>query len=409
MMNGKSLVRLSAVALALALSACVTPRPAPERAELPPVRRVPAAEWPALRDDLDAASLTKASVSDLAYLKGLGEKAFVVADSTYNTQQLIDSVEALTRVRAEAKTPEELTARLKAEFDLFHVVGSTVGGGAFFSAYYQPILPASPVKTARFAYPLYHRPPDMVTINLEAFNPKYKGESLTARIENGQVVPYFDRRDIDVTKVLDGKKLEAVWLDNQFDRLDLHVQGGGLLQFPDGRLMIAKYAATNGLPYKSAGMAVVGSGAMKREDVTKATLKKYLDDHPEGVGWLLSQNPRYAFFDVSEAPADGDPFGTIQQPLTAGRSLAVDPRYAPLGVPAFVVLPMAQATEDGKLLGRSSSSRFAFCQDTGGAIVGPGRVDLFLGHGPQAKAESANIWTAGDLYLLIKKFPPRGR
>jgi membrane-bound lytic murein transglycosylase A len=156
-------------------------------------------------------------------------------------------------------------------------------------------------------------------------------------------------------------------------------------------------------------MALVGSGAMKREDVNKESLKKYLAEHPEGEGWILSQNPRYAFFDVAEAPADGEPFGTIQEPLTAGRSLAVDPKFAALGTAAYVMLPMAQANSDGQLLGKSQTARLAFCQDTGGAIQGPGRVDLYLGHGPQAKTEASNVWDAGDLYLLIKKFPPRLR
>jgi membrane-bound lytic murein transglycosylase A len=410
-MRTKSPFRASLLTAALGLSACVTPGPAPqERAALPPIRRVPAAEWPVVQDDLDAASLARAAENDLAYLRGLGDKTFSVGDSTINTQQLIESAGALLRARRETATPEELTARLKAEFDLFRVVGSTPGGGAFFTAYYQPVVAASPVRTARFAYPLYRRPPDMVSVDLEAFDAKFRGETLSARVDaGGRVVPYFDRRAIDVAKALEGKKLEVVWLENQFDRLDLHIQGGGLLQFPDGRLMIAKYAATNGLPYKSAGMALVGSGAMKREDVNKETLKKYLTEHPEGEAWILSQNPRYAFFDVSEAPADGEPFGTIQRPVTAGRSLAVDPKFTALGAAAFVVLPMPQADAEGKLLGRSRTARLAFLQDTGGAILGPGRVDLYLGHGAQAKTEAASVWNAGELYLLIKKFPPRQR
>ncbi len=393
---------------ALAMSACITPSPIVERVAPPPVRRVPAKEWPALRDDLDAASLSRAVEKDLAYLKGLGDKGFVVADSTFNTQQVIESVEALLRARQETKTPEEFVARLQIEFDLFRVAGTT-GPGAFFSSYYQPVLPASPVRTARFAFPLYGRPPDLVNIDLEAFNPKYKGDSLTARIEGGKVVPYFDRRTIDVAKALEGKKLERAWLENQFDRLDLHIQGGGLLQFPDGRLMIAKYAGNNALPYKSAGMALVGSGAMRREDVNKETLKKYLAEHPEGESWILSQNPRYVFFDIGEAPADGEPFGTIQQALTPGRSLAVDPRATALGLPAFISFSMAQADEQGRVLGKSKTSRLAFTQDTGGAILGPGRVDLYLGHGPQAKAEAARVWDEGELYLLLKKFPARTR
>jgi membrane-bound lytic murein transglycosylase A len=390
------------------LAACVTsPRTAPDART---IRPLPPAEWPKIQDDLGVESLERAAEQDLAYLKGLGDKTFVIGASTVGARLLAETVEALVELRRKARTPAELEAGLKEGFELFRVAGSTLGGGAFFSAYYQPILSASPKRTERFSYPLYRRPADLVTVDLGAFNPKFKGESLAARVDaKGQLTPYFDRRDIDVRKQLEGRGLEVAWLDNGFDRLDLHIQGGGLLQYPDGRLMAAKYAANNGAPYKSAGMALVGSGAMTREEATKAGVKRYLLEHPEGEGWLLSQNPRYVFFEVAEAPGDGMPFGSIERPLTPGRSIAVDPKAVPLGMPAFVRLPLPQADAEGRLLGKSETARFVLCQDTGGAIQGPGRVDLFLGHGADAKAEAARVWDSGELYLLLKKLPPRLR
>lgn len=400
---------LLALCVAALFSACVTPqRPAPASGEA--IQAVAPSDWPALADDLDAGSLARASEHDLAYLRGLGEKSFQIGGMTVGAQRLIESVEALVELRRKSAAPAEFEAGLKDGFELYRVVGSTPGGGAFFSAYYQPVLPASPKRTERFAYPLYRRPSDLVTVDLGAFNPKYKGETVGARLDaKGQLVPYFDRRDIDVRKQLEGRGLEVVWLENSFDRLDLHVQGGGLLQYPDGKLMIAKYAGNNGAPYKSAGMALVGSGAMTREEASKATIKQYLLEHPEGEGWLLSQNPRYVFFDVSPAPGDGMPFGSIERPLTPGRSIAVDPKAVPLGALAYARLPLPQADPSGRLLGKTASGRFVLCQDTGGAIQGPGRVDLFLGHGPDAKAEAAKVWDSGDLYLLLKKLPPRRR
>ena len=156
-------------------------------------------------------------------------------------------------------------------------------------------------------------------------------------------------------------------------------------------------------------MALVGSGALTREEANKASIKQYLLEHPEGEGWLLSQNPRYVFFEVSEAPEGGMPFGSIERPLTPGRSIAVDPKAVPLGMPAFIRLPLPQADAQGRLLGKSETSRFVLCQDTGGAIQGPGRVDLFLGHGVDVKTEAAKVWDPGELYLLLKKLPPRLR
>ena len=394
---------------ALLFAACATPPPrvAPDARILRPLSP---AEWPRIQDDLGVESLDRAAEQDLAYLKGLGDKTFVIGSSTVGARRLAETVEALVALRRMASTPTELEARLKEDFELFRVAGSTAGGGAFFSAYYQPILPASPKRTERFTYPLYRRPADLVTVDLGAFNPKLRGETIAARLDaKGQLTPYFDRRDIDVRKQLEGRGLEAAWLDNAFDRLDLHIQGGGLLQYPDGRLMIAKYAANNGAPYRSAGMALVGSGALTREEANKASIKQYLLEHPEGEGWLLSQNPRYVFFEVSEAPEGGMPFGSIERPLTPGRSIAVDPKAVPLGMPAFIRLPLPQADAQGRLLGKSETSRFVLCQDTGGAIQGPGRVDLFLGHGVDVKTEAAKVWDPGELYLLLKKLPPRLR
>ncbi|MEK7388219.1 MAG: MltA domain-containing protein [Elusimicrobiota bacterium] len=399
---------LSALCVALLLAACVTPPRGVPPAEA--IRPLSAAEWPRIKDDLDLGSFERACEQNLSYLRSLGEKTFQIGVSTVGAQRLVESVEALLELRRKSRTPEELEIGLKEGFELLRVVGSTRGAGAFFSAYYQPILPASPAQTERFTYPLYRRPTDLVTLDLGAFNPKYKGETLGARVDAaGQLVPYFDRRDIDVRKQLEGRGLEVAWLDNAFDRLDLHIQGGGLLQFPDGKLMIAKYAGNNGATYKSAGMALVGSGAMTREEATKATIKQYLIEHPEGESWLLSQNPRYVFFDVSEAPGDGLPFGAIKRPLTPGRSIAVDPQSVPLGAPAYVRLPLPQADAQGLMLAKEESGRFVLCQDTGGAIKGPGRVDLFLGHGPDAKAEASKVWDLGEFYLLLKKLPPRKR
>ena len=210
-------------------------------------------------------------------------------------------------------------------------------------------------------------------------------------------------------KALEGRGLEIAWPADQFDRLDLHIQGSGLPEFPDGTLRLARFAATNALPYRSVGLALAGSGALKREDLNRERLVGYLHEHPEGESWLLSQNPRYTFFELVGVPPGGEPFGKTDQPLVAGRSIAVDPAFSPLGAAAFIRLPLIQTDASGALLGKAGTSRLVFCQDTGGAIQGPGRVDLYVGHGAQAKSLATQVWDAGELYLLIKKLPPRQR
>lgn len=375
------------------------------------LKRLAPESWPPIADELDAKSLARAAANSLRYFETLRDqrKSFKVGDREVGAGLLAETVRAVVDAVRESKTPVELEARLKEGFELYQSVGSDGEGRVVYSSYYQPVLPASLRETKKYRYPIYRKPPDMVEADLGAFNAKYKGESVLGRAEAGKVVPYFDRRDIDVRQVLKGRKLEVAWLANQFDRLDLHIQGSGILELPDGRKMLAKFAATNALPYKSVGLSVVGSGVMTRAEITHQKLREYLTAHPEGEAWLISQNPRYTFFDVVALPEDGQPFGTINEPLTPGRSIAIDPKAIPLGAVAYLRVPMPQATRQGELLGIFPTSRLVMCQDTGGAILGPGRVDIYLGHGPQAKTSAVNQWHEGSLYVLLKKVPARDR
>ena len=401
----------------LALSGCLPPpRPAPPPEPPPPpkalvpVEAVAPADWPALTDDLDAASLTRAAERSIAYLKTQGDKLWSIGTLQVGTQTLIETIEAVEAARREASGPQDLDARLKSGFELYRVRGSTSGPGAHYSSYYQPTLAASRRQTAEYKFPLYGRPKDLVEVDLAAFDPKWKGEKLLGRVSpSGTFVPYFDRRDIDVRFQLAGRGLEVAWLKNSFDRLNIHIQGSGLLSFTDGTMAMARFAATNGRPYQSVGLAVVGSGAMTRDQITAATLKQYLAEHPEGEAWLLARNPRYTFFELADLPADGEPPGTIGQALVAGRSIAVDPAAVPLGAVCWVSVPVPQADAQGRLLARENMSRVMFAQDTGGAIKGPGRVDLYMGHGAAAETVAHRVWDSGELYVLLKKRPARTR
>lgn len=368
------------------------------------------ADWPPLRDDLDADSLRRAGKNSAAFLRKQGQAFHRLGRLQVGTQRLIDTIEELSRIREQAGSGPALERALKKGFELYRVRGVKKGRGAHYSSYYAPVLEASRKRTEKFRYPIYQRPQDLVVTDLGAFTRKMKGKSLVGRIDGkGRFVPYFSRRDIDVRGELKGRKLEIAWLKSGFDRLNLHIQGSGILRFRDGTEALARYAATNALPYKSVGLTLVGAGAMTRAKINSETLKQYLAEHPEGEGWLISQNPRYTFFELNALPAGAEPFGKIGERLTAGRSIAVDPRSVPLGAVAFIRFPMIQADREGGWLGKHPAERFVHCQDVGGAIKGAGRVDLYVGHGPQAKATAHNIWEQGELYILLKKLPKRDR
>lgn len=372
-----------------------------------PIAQVPLELWPRVMDDLPVESLERAAQADIAYLRLSPEKLYKFADLEVGGQTLIDTAEELVRIRKEASGPEELAARLKAGFDLYRVGPAT---GALFSSYYSPTLEASKTPTDVFKYPLLRKPTDMIEVDLSSFSAKWKGEHLIGRMDaEGRFVPYFDRLDIDVRGALKDRGLELAWLKSSFDRLDIHIEGSGVLRFTDGEEALARFAATNARPYKSLGLTLAGSGAVSREELSAELLRKYLEEHPEGEAWLISQNPRYTFFELAPIPPGGEPFGTINESLTAGRSFAVDTAFIPLGMLAYAEFPMIQADSSGGTLGKAVTRRFAFCQDTGGAIKGAGRIDVYVGHGPEAKSAASRVWDRGSLYILLKKLPPRQR
>lgn len=405
---------LSLAAPLLLVAACV-PQPlqvrkTPAEPAFRAVELVPAAGWPELVDDLDAASFEAAAQRSAAYLQTKGDRLMRIGDREVAPRLLIETLQEVSALLQASPAGQDLGPRLKEGFDLYRVSPSSAPRSAHFSSYYQPVIAASRERTAEYAYPLYAKPPDMVEAELGGFDPALKGKTIVGRVTpEGRFAPYFDRRDIDIRKSLEGKGLELAWLKDSFDRLNLHIQGSGLLQFADGTTMMARFAATNARPYKSVGLSVAGSGAMTRDELTNETLRQYLREHPEGEAWLLSQNPRYTFFELVSLPPDAEPLGTMNQPLTAGRSIAVDPDVVPLGALAFMDFPMVQADAEGRLLGKGSAHRFALCHDTGGAIKGPGRVDVYVGHGAQAQTTAHRVWDKGDLYLLIKKLPSRQR
>jgi membrane-bound lytic murein transglycosylase A len=242
-------------------------------------------------------------------------------------------------------------------------------------------------------------------VNLEDFNDKFKGEKLTGRIKNGSLVPYLTREEIDFDGALNNKGLELAWFKSRADVLDLQTEGSGRLQLPDGRIIKAKFSATNSLKFKGWLSAMVEAGALPREGISPEKGEQYLKDHPEKARAILGANKRYVFFHL-EQPADPNegPDGTYGLPLTGWRSVAVDNSLVPMGAIGFMRVDSApDVNANGDLNGRRADQRYVFFQDTGGAIKGPGRIDFFAGAGKKAHTFAFKLWDTGRMYLLVLK------
>ena len=355
--------------------------------------------------------MIRAARKSLKYLAEQPDKKPIrLGDRDYAPGALSASLDELISLLEAKLSPEAFAGEIKKRFDVFISTGIDATGRVVFSSYYQPVLKASLKRSEVYRHPIYKRPPDMVEASLEDFDKKWVGDTLIARVDkNKRLVPYFNRDEIDGHKKLAGRGLEIAWFQEKFDILDLHIQGSGILRLPSGKEVLAGFAATNSRPYNSVGLTLVKAGIFTREEISHDKLRQYFRDHPESQEWVMAQNPRYTFFKISPLPKDGEPMGTIQQSLSPARSIAIDPSIIPLGALAYFTTTSPQADKDGRLLGQFPNSRFAVCMDTGGAIKGPGRVDIYAGHGPMAATTAKNQWADGRLYILVKKLPPRER
>jgi membrane-bound lytic murein transglycosylase A len=236
-------------------------------------------------------------------------------------------------------------------------------------------------------------------IDLSLFSEKFKGENIVARIEGKKVLPYYSRNQIEAERVLAGKNLEIAWLKDPLDVAFLHIQGSGRLRLPDGKEVLVNYQASNGRPYRSIGRYMIEKEFLRREEMSMQAIRKYLTDHPEVLDEVLNYNPSYVFFRRVEK----GPLGSLNVLLTPGRSVALDPKVFPRGALGFISCQKPLLNDRGDITGWTEFSRFVVNQDSGGAIKGAGRVDIFWGSGPYAEMTAGHLRHEGDLYLLIKK------
>jgi membrane-bound lytic murein transglycosylase A len=268
------------------------------------------------------------------------------------------------------------------------------------TGYYEPLLHGARERSEVYATPLYSRPDDLLIVDLASVIPELEGKRVRGRLEGNRVVPYYSRAATREAPGLAGH--EIVWIDNALDAFMLEVQGSGRVQLPTGETIRLQYADQNGQPYRSIGRYLAELGAMTIDQVNMAAIRAWLAANPTRVDEVLDSNPSVVFF--SEAPlADPSigPRGAQGVPLTAGRSIAIDPKFLPLGAPMFLA-----TTQPG---GALPLQRLVVAQDTGGAIRGPVRADLFFGFGNDAGLQAGMMKNALQMWLLWPRgaAPPR--
>ncbi|MFQ4139101.1 murein transglycosylase A [Nodosilinea sp. PGN35] len=290
------------------------------------------------------------------------------------------SLQRLRQLVATSPTNEAFQTALRREFVLYESTGADGGGTVAYTGYFEPQYRASAVPTAEYRYPLYRRPPTLETwpqphptrLELEGVDGLASGQGPLAG-------------------------LELVWLANRLEAFLVQVQGSARLQLTDGRVMSVGYAGRTEYPYTSIGRALVEDGKIAPDQLSLPNLLAYFAAYPDDLNRYLPQNERFIFFREGDG---GPPTGSLSVPVTAGYSIATDKSLMPPGAIAVIQLPLPHQTAQGDWIDQPTT-RLVLDQDTGGAILGPGRVDLYVGSGDQAGELAGRINTAGRLYYLL--------
>ncbi|MCA1905090.1 MAG: MltA domain-containing protein [Desulfarculus sp.] len=400
---------LPAVLLLLAACAAPTPpTPLPSESPAGALVEVPLEEWPLLLDDLDAASLVEACNQSLTYLRRVPpDRMFNYGPHQRSAASVAAGLERLRDVLVRTPDPTQRRQVLQREFILLAARGSDGQGRMLMTGYYEPVLPGRRQPQPPYVHPLYALPDDALEFSLRQLCESHAdmlkvdcstlpSKRLVGRVENHKLARYHDRDAIDFHDALRGKAQPLAYVDDLVEQFFLHIQGSGQVIFADGRRIRLGYAGSNGHPYRAIGQELLDRGLLAKHQMSMQNIKKVLAERPDLRREVLAKNPSYVFF--RELPASGGPPGALGVPITAGRSIAVDRSLFPDAGPAFIVgarpAPGGQAVD---------FSRFVLAQDSGGAIKGPGRLDLFFGSGSQAGELAGRMKHEGRLYFLAPR------
>jgi membrane-bound lytic murein transglycosylase A len=370
---------LAGLVLLALLSACARP---PDRLTLAPASFDSLPGWQ--QDDQGAAlAAFDQSCALILLAKQRPDTALGVAGTTADWQGPCAAAAAIDR--ADPAAPRQF---FEAWFNPYKA-GNNGRPQGLFTGYYEPELRGARQPGGAYTTPLLRRPPDLVTVDLGQFRPDWRGERIAGHAVNGRLVPVESRAQIE-HGALDRQHLAFLWVDDPVDAFFLQIQGSGRVRLPDGTMVQVGYDGQNGKPYVPIGRLLLERGVLTRDNVSMQAIRDWIKANPEAGAALMDENPSYVFF--REIIGDG-PLGAQGVPLTAERSLAVDRDFVPLGVPVWLDAD----------LGGEKLQRLMVAQDTGGAIRGPVRGDVFWGFGPAAAAGAGTMKAVGEYYLLLPK------
>lgn len=369
------------------------------------------AEYPVFDDDENRSDWLKAIDQSLAAISSMPDSATQrYGQDVYPVSWMRRSLETLRSFLETDPSGEAIDRFVREHYRVYRSIGGNRVGDVLFTGYFEPEIGGCPAPQPGCATPVYGIPRDWVRIDLGAFSERFSGERIVGRLVGNTVVPYWERKEIENPQVFTSLADILAWVEDPIDFFFLQVQGSGRIRFPNGERISIHYAGSNGRPYRSIGKRLLDEGVFAQGTVSMQAIKTYLREHPERAQDILQTNPSYVFFET----VPSGPIGSLGVPLTAGRSIAVDFRIFPKAALAYIQCVKPNRTSKSEALHPAAPAesktddwipfgRFVLAQDTGGAITGPGRVDLFCGSGPNAEWTAGRLQHPGALYFLVLK------
>lgn len=355
----------------------------------------------AMKDGGKSAELLRSINQSLLYLSRVRpNRTFTFGPRKVTRKQMVDTLLDVKKHVVQWGLSPKFFTYLKKHYDFYQSTAPKV----LFTGYYEASLRGSLRRTKRYKYPLYRKPKDLYRVYLRKFPFVRKGMRLPRRVraritKRKGILPYYSRKEIDTDKKLAGRNLELVWIDDPVGVFFLHIQGSGVIQLAEGGVMRVNYADQNGHPYVAIGKTMLQRKMLERGKISMQSIRAYLNKHPEHQESIFNSNPSYIFF----RKVKRGPIGSLGVPVTPFRSIATDRRLFPYGALCFVTTKLPTFDKSGKKTGFKAWSGLVLNQDTGGAIRGPGRVDLFTGRGTYSEQVAGHLQSHGSLHFLLKK------
>lgn len=393
---GTTLQRLIVLTLVFCVTGCArTLLPSPEAA----FREISA---PEISDDLALAGLAEAIEAQRGALLKTSSKTMQFGPETITRGAYGEALDRLLVTLRGAASPETKLAYIRDNFRFFEIYGGKRWGDVLLTSYFEPVIPGSVKKTPVYSQPLYAKPSDLVSIELSAFAERFKQEGLLkGRVFNDRVFPYFSREDIDGKHALAGRSLELCYVD-PVDAFFLQIQGSGTVRLPDNSEIYLNYAEKNGLKYEPVGKFL--REQLAPLPITMQRVESSLRSMSEtDRNRILFRNPSYVFFRKNTERA----ITSLGVPATPGRTIAADPKFAPKGALALLSFPKPVFAPGDEHRAdpsyKQDVSRIVLDQDSGGAITGTARIDLFWGRGDEAKRHAGVVQEQARIVYLMPK------